>query len=226
MAEAEGEAPLLPDSDLPLTLNKTWALANGLPYERAGAARAKVGEGPQEGVAAVEGGLTGEGSVELSAPPAEVWKLLLDPDTLAAVVPGCETLEQVAEDSFRAEVQIGVAGIKGVYSAEIELRDKKEPSSVRLVGKASGALGFGEGEGRVTLEPAGEGRTKLAYSYRANVGGKVAAVGQRMLGTVTKILIGQFFRGFERRLKSSGKSSGDGGKPGGFFSRLFGGGGS
>ena len=220
IANAAADALGTFDIVLPLTLNKTWSMANGLEYERAGAARAKIGEGPQE-AGAVEGGLTGKGSVELSAPPADVWKLLLDPNTLAAVIPGCEALEQVGDDSFTAEVVIGVAGIKGVYSAEIDLRNKIEPKSVRLVGKAAGALGFGAGEGRVTLEPLGDGRTRLSYSYRANVGGKVAAVGQRMLGTVTKILIGQFFRGFERRLKSSG----DGGDQGpGFFRRLFGGG--
>ena len=219
IANAAADALGTFDIDLPLTLNKNWAAANGIPYERAGAARAKVGEGPQE-AGAVEGGLTGEGSVELSAPPAEVWKLLLDPDTLAAVVPGCEALTQESEDRFTAEVVIGVAGIKGVYSADIELRDKQEPHSVRLVGKASGALGFGQGEGRVTLDAVGDGRTRLTYSYRANVGGKVAAVGQRMLGTVTKLLIGQFFRGFDRRLKSGGDAAASGG---GLLRRLFGG---
>jgi 2-furoyl-CoA dehydrogenase large subunit len=219
IANAAADALGTYDIELPLTLNKTWALANGLPYERAGAARPKVGDGPQEG--GVEGGLTGEGSVELNAAPDAVWRLLLDPDTLAAVVPGCEELEQTGPDSFRAEVMIGVAGIKGLYSAEIELRDKVENESVRLVGKASGALGFGQGEGRVRLEAIADGRTKLSYSYRANVGGKVAAVGQRMLGTVTKILIGQFFRGFDRRLRGDGGGSSGGT---GFFRRLFGGG--
>ena len=220
IANAAADALGTFDIELPLTLNKTWAKANGLEYARAGAARAKVGDGPKE-AGRVEGGLTGSGSVELSASPADVWKLLLDPDTLAAVVPGCEALDQVGDDSFTAQVTIGVAGIKGVYSAEIDLKDKVEPTSVRLVGKASGALGFGEGEGKVTLEAIGDGRTRLSYTYRANVGGKVAAVGQRMLGTVTKLLIGQFFRGFDRRLKSGG-----GARRPGFFWRIFGGGGS
>ena len=217
IANAAADALGTFDIELPLTLNKNWAAANGLPYARAGAAKSKVGDGPRE-EDSFEGGLTGDGSVELSAPPEEVWKLLLDPDTLAAVVPGCEELNQVGQDSFTAEVTIGVAGIKGVYSAEINLRDKVDAQSVRLVGKASGALGFGQGEGNVTLEAVGDCRTRLTYSYRANVGGKVAAVGQRMLGTVTKLLIGQFFRGFDRRLTSSGggQTSGKG-----FFGRLF-----
>jgi 2-furoyl-CoA dehydrogenase large subunit len=220
VANAAADALGTFDIELPLTLNKNWAAANGLDYQRAGGTKAKVGDGPRE-AAHVEGGLTGDGSVELSAPPVDVWKLLLDPDTLAAVVPGCEELNQVGEDSFTAEVVIGVAGIKGVYSAEIDLRDKIEGRSVRLVGKASGALGFGQGEGNVTLEPVGDNGTRLTYSYRANVGGKVAAVGQRMLGTVTKLLIGQFFRGFDRRLKS--ESGGEKTAGGGFFGKLFGG---
>jgi 2-furoyl-CoA dehydrogenase large subunit len=218
IANAAADALGTYDVELPLTLNKTWSKANDLEYARAGASRAKVGDGPQD-PNSVKGGLIGSGSVKLSGSPADVWELLLDPDTLAAVVPGCEALEQVGEDSFSAQVVIGVAGIKGVYNAKINLCDKVEAQSVRLIGSASGALGFGEGEGTVTLEQLNDGRTLLDYSYRANIGGKVAAVGQRMLGTVTKLLIGQFFRGFDRRLKKGGDKSGIVRQ---FFLRLFG----
>jgi 2-furoyl-CoA dehydrogenase large subunit len=71
--------------------------------------------------------------------------------------------------------------------------------SVRLVGRASGALGHGTGEGLVRLAPDREG-TRLTYRYRAEAGGKVAAVGQRLLGTVTRVLIAEFFRALERRV--------------------------
>jgi 2-furoyl-CoA dehydrogenase large subunit len=125
---------------------------------------------------------------------------LIDPNELAAIVPGCRTLTQDGPDRYRAEVLIGVAGIRGLYKAEIELHDKREPSSVRLVARASGALGFGAGEGDVTLNALPDGGTRLAYRYRADVGGKVAAVGQRMLGTVTRLLIAEFFRSLERRI--------------------------
>jgi len=200
IANAAADALGTFDIDLPLTLNKNWSAANELPYQRAGTAKARVGSSLQEMVSS-EGGLTGSGSVELSASRGEVWKLLLDPGTLAAVVPGCEELRQVSDDNFTAEVKIGVAGIKGVYSAEIELRDKIEGESISLVGRASGGLGYGQGEGRVALKAINDNRTRLSYEYTANVGGKVAAVGQRMLGTVTKLLIAQFFKGFDRRLK-------------------------
>ena len=95
---------------------------------------------------------------------------------------------------------IGVAGIRGTYRAQIEMRDKKQGQSVRLVGKASGALGFASGSGFMTLHPEAGGRTRLTYRYEADVGGKVAAVGQRMLGSVTRYLIAQFFQALERRI--------------------------
>ena len=188
------------DVELPLTLNRLWALAQGHSYRR-GSADAAAADAAVPGAAARGGALSGSGTVELSAPPSTVWRMLLDPETLAAVVPGCRALEKTAGDVYTAEVDIGVAGIRGRYAASIELRDLREPHSARLVGTASGALGFGTGEGVVTLEPADGGGTRMSYEYQADVGGKVAAVGQRMLGTVTGILIRQFFRGFERRLK-------------------------
>jgi 2-furoyl-CoA dehydrogenase large subunit len=192
IANAVADALGRDDITLPLTLQRVWALANNVePALR----RTKTQDKPE----LPPGGLRGEGEVTIPAPPAEVWRRLLDPTELAAIVPGCERLEQAGPDRYVAEVTIGVAAIRGLYKAEIELTDKQEPTSVRLLGKASGALGFGTGEGIVRLVPKGNA-TRLTYVYRAEVGGKVAAVGQRMLGTVTRVLIAQFFRALERRV--------------------------
>jgi 2-furoyl-CoA dehydrogenase large subunit len=193
MANAVADALGRDDVVLPLTLQRVWALANGRDLQ---AKRATV-EGDRPLAA---GALTGEGEVVLSAPVAEVWRRLVDAQELAAIVPGCQSLTQDGPDSYSAKVVIGVAGIRGSYDARIELRDKQEGRSVRLVGKASGALGFGSGSGLITLTPEQDGRTRLHYRYAADVGGKVAAVGQRMLGTVTKLLIAQFFRSLELRI--------------------------
>jgi 2-furoyl-CoA dehydrogenase large subunit len=192
IANAVADALGRDDITLPLTLQRVWALANDV---QPAAPRVESKDMP----ALPPGGLRGEDEVTISAPPAEVWRRLTDPTELAAIVPGCERLQQAGPDRYTAEVTIGVAGIRGLYAAEIELKDKQEPVSVRLVGKASGALGFGTGEGLVRLAPEGEG-TRLTYSYRAEVGGKVAAVGQRLLGTVTRVLIAEFFRALERRV--------------------------
>ena len=193
MANAVADALGRDDVVLPLTLQRVWALANGRDLQ---AKRATV-EGDRPLAA---GALTGEGEVVLSAPVAEVWRRIVDAQELAAIVPGCQSLSQDSPDSYSAKVVIGVAGIRGSYDARIELRDKQEGRSVRLVGKASGALGFGSGSGLITLTPEQDGRTRLHYRYAADVGGKVAAVGQRMLGTVTKLLIAQFFRSLQLRI--------------------------
>jgi 2-furoyl-CoA dehydrogenase large subunit len=134
-----------------------------------------------------------------------VWRRLLDPNELAAIVPGCRELTQDAPDRYSAKVVIGVAGIRGSYDARVELREKKDGQSVRLLANAHGALGFGRGWALVTLRPEANGATRLAYNYEADVGGKVAAVGQRMLGSVTRYLIGQFFSALERRIAPPGK---------------------
>jgi 2-furoyl-CoA dehydrogenase large subunit len=195
IANAVADALGRDDIILPLTLQRVWSLANGGPA-RIKAAAPQTTERPSS----IAGGLTGDGEVTLSAPPAEVWHRLIDPNELAAIVPGCRTLTQDGPDRYRAEVLIGVAGIRGLYKVEIELHDKREPHAVRLVARASGALGFGAGEGDVTLSALPDGGTRLSYRYRADVGGKVAAVGQRMLGTVTRLLIAEFFRALERRI--------------------------
>jgi 2-furoyl-CoA dehydrogenase large subunit len=191
IANAVADALGCDDITLPLTLQRVWALANDIELTE---------PAPKDSEARLpEGGLRGEGDVMISAPPAEVWRRLIDPNELAAMVPGCERLQQNGPDRYTAEVTMGVAGVRGRYHAEIELKDKQAPSSVRLVGKASGALGFGSGEGIVILTPA-DGGTRLTYAYRAEIGGKVAAVGQRLLGTVTRVLVGEFFAALERRI--------------------------
>ncbi len=197
IANAVADALGRDDITLPLTLQRLWALANGKdaarrPPRAAPAASTQTFAG--------QGALKGNGEIVLSAPVAEIWRRLVDPAELAAIVPGCRSLRQDAPDRYSAEVVIGVAGIRGAYETTIELRDKNEPRSVRLVGTASGALGFGTGSGLVWLSAEPDGRTRLRYEYAADVGGKVAAVGQRMLGTVTRYLIGQFFAALERRI--------------------------
>ena len=202
VANAVADALGRDDITLPLTLQRVWALANGRDIARA----APRGHRDRPGPRPAAGALAGGGEVVLSAPVAEVWRRLLDPNELAAIVPGCRNLRQESPDRYVAEVVIGVAGIRGVYQAEIEMRDKREGQSVRLIGKAAGALGFGSGSGLVTLAGDPDGRTRLRYDYEAEIGGKVAAVGQRMLGTVTRFLIAQFFEALELRISGRRRS--------------------
>jgi 2-furoyl-CoA dehydrogenase large subunit len=185
------------DISLPLNLRRLWAFANG--HDPIAKARSPVSATRTAGSARSDA-LTGRGEVTLSAPVEEIWRHLLDPRELAAIIPGCRNLTQDGPDRYSAQVVIGVAGIRGTYRAQIDLRDKMEKTSLCLVGKAFGPLGFGSGSGFVSLRPEAGGHTRLEYRYEAEIGGKVAAVGQRMLGIVIRYLIAQFFHSLERRI--------------------------
>jgi len=233
IANAVSDALGRDDIVLPLTLRRVWSLANGVGasapatrtdviagldpaihplrkesmqggWTRGSRPRVTAVDvaGSQTIRPATEPGLTGEGEALLHAPPAAVWRRLIEPQELAAVIPGCRELSLIGPDRYRASVMIGVAGIRAVYDIEMALADKREPESLRLVGTARGALGFGTGEAWVTLTEA-RGRTRLAYRYEAQIGGKVAAVGNRMLGTVTALLIAELFRAVDRRIAPS-----------------------
>ncbi len=137
--------------------------------------------------------LFGEGSATVDAPRERVWEWLLDPNALAAIVPGAHGIEKTSDTEFRADVTLGVGPVKGRYRAAISLSDMQPPEAVTLTGTAEGGLGFGRGIGRVTLREAARGRTTLSYSYEAAIGGKVASIGGRLLDGAAKVIIDQFF---------------------------------
>ncbi|MBP1849290.1 2-furoyl-CoA dehydrogenase large subunit [Rhizobium halophytocola] len=163
--------------------------------------------------------LTGEGAAEVVADRETVWKMLLDPKTLETIIPGAHGVEKVTDTHFRADVTLGVGPVKGRYRAEIELSDLNAPESVTLSGGTEGALGFGEGQGRITLEDLGEGRTRVSYTYEAAIGGKVASVGGRLLDGAAKVVIGQFFKALAGH--AGGGNSTDSRLPG-WLQQLFG----
>jgi len=142
--------------------------------------------------------LSGEGSAKVNASPEAVWAMLLDPATLQAVIPGCHGVEKISDTHFRADVTIGIGPVKGRYRAEVKLSDLDAPQAVTLGGSAEGALGFGSGEGRITLAPE-NGGTLVRYEYDAAIGGKVASIGGRLLDGAARVIIGQFFSALARQ---------------------------
>jgi 2-furoyl-CoA dehydrogenase large subunit len=142
--------------------------------------------------------LRGAGETLVQAPPETVWALLLDPDVLASVIPGAHGVTKLSDTRFTADVTLGVGPVKGRYKAEITLSDLDAPRAATLSGTVTGALGSGGGSGRVTLEPDGAG-TRIGYTYEAAVGGKVAAVGGRLLDGAARVIIGGFFAALARR---------------------------
>ena len=125
--------------------------------------------------------------------------MLLDPATLQAVIPGCHNVEKISDTHFRAEVTIGIGPVKGRYRADVKLSDLDPPHAVTLGGSAEGALGFGGGEGRITLIPTENGGTAIRYVYEAAIGGKVASIGGRLLDGAARVIIGQFFTALARQ---------------------------
>jgi len=133
-----------------------------------------------------------EGSYDVPAPRARVWDAFLDPQMLKQAIPGCEKLEPLGNDEYKATMKVGVAAVKGTFDGKVRLLDKQPPGSYRMAVEGSGAPGFVRGDVSITLAEAGAD-TKVSYVADMQVGGLIAGVGQRLLGGVSKMMADQFF---------------------------------
>jgi len=133
-----------------------------------------------------------EGSYDVKAPRQKVWEAFLDPETLRKAIPGCEKLELIGNDEYKATLKIGVAAVKGTFEGKVRLLEKKPPESYRLAAEGSGGPGFVRADTLITLTDA-DGGTRVSYSADVQIGGLIAGVGQRMLGGVSKMMADQFF---------------------------------
>jgi uncharacterized protein len=133
-----------------------------------------------------------EGSYEIAAPREQAWEAFLDPERLRQAIPGCEKLEAVGPDEYKATMKVGVGAVKGTFEGKVRLADKQPPESYRLLVDGSGAPGFLRGDTVITLVDSGSG-TRVSYSADVQVGGLIAGVGQRMLGGISKMMADQFF---------------------------------
>jgi 2-furoyl-CoA dehydrogenase large subunit len=140
----------------------------------------------------------GAGEMEVPASPEAVWQILLDPQQMAKIVPGCEALDAIEENKFRGAVILGAGPVKGRFDAWIDLTDLEEPTHAKLIGGADGALGSSRGTGSFTLTPTGTG-TLVKYEYSVELSGKVAAVGGRLIRGAARQLIDRFMRALVRQ---------------------------
>jgi 2-furoyl-CoA dehydrogenase large subunit len=232
IANAVADALGVKDIALPLTPRRLHGLMAGTePPRPAGAGVAKV-EVPAQ--TSREGRtMRGEGSFEVAAPPAAVWRALLDPDSLKAVIPGCHDLRKTGENDYVADVSLGVGPVRGRFTATVGLSDLVTETSGRIGGALTGPLGSASGSGLLRLSPS-EAGTRIDYDYTVAIGGKVAAVGGRLLDGATQVIIRQFFERLGRRLaaltagplpnRPPHAGEGDEGRAGpGLWRRLFGG---
>lgn len=140
-----------------------------------------------------------EGSYTFDAPRDRVWTVLMNPDALKSCVPGCESFVPSGENAYDATLKVGVAAIRGTYKSSIKLTDIAEPSSYKMNVEGKGGAGFVRGVAAIELVDQGD-KTLLNVLGDGNVGGTVAGVGQRMLGGVAKMLMGQFFDCLKKQL--------------------------
>ncbi|MEI2472649.1 carbon monoxide dehydrogenase subunit G [Peribacillus frigoritolerans] len=147
--------------------------------------------------------MEGKGSLNLPAGIEKSWDVLLDSEVLKRCIMGCKKLELVEENKYEADISMGVASVKGDYSTTIELGNINKPISYQMIVKGEGGPGSIEAVADITLESVDENNTVLSYSFEAEVGGKVAMVGQRMLGGVSKLVIKDFFKKFGKELKNA-----------------------
>lgn len=120
----------------------------------------------------------------------KVWAFLMNPESIAKVMPGCERLEEVGPDTYEATLKLGIAAVKGVYTGSVQLLDKDPPTHYRMRIDGSGTPGFVKGEATIDLTEQ-DGKTTLTYDADTQVGGLIANVGQRMIGGVAKMLVNQ-----------------------------------
>jgi 2-furoyl-CoA dehydrogenase large subunit len=201
------------DVELPLTPSKIIDLIGAEePPPSKSVAQPQAAPAPAAGGGKGGKALAARGEVALDAPPEAVFKVLLDPVALAKVIPGCNALEPAGENRYRADVSVGVGMIKARYAAEVALSELDPPRSLRLAGSGLSSVGSARGSGIVTLEPS-KGGTLLRYDYSAEVSGKVAAVGSRMLEGAAKIVLNQLFEQLGR--EAGGQGTRPGAKAGG-----------
>lgn len=140
------------------------------------------------------------GEYRIGAPRAEVWAALNDEQVLKLCIPGCEEIERTSDTTLTAKVVQKIGPVKARFDSAIELTDIVPPESYTLQGEGQGGVaGFAKGAARVALEEDGD-ETILRYTAHAQVGGKLARVGSRLIDATAKKVAGKFFDNFHRHL--------------------------
>lgn len=141
-------------------------------------------------------------SRDIAATADVVWAALLNPDVLKACVPGCETMTGSPEDGFEAVVVAKVGPVSARFTGAVKLSEMHPGQSIRISGEGKGGpAGYAKGGAQVTLEPM-SGGTKLTYEVEANVGGKLAQLGSRIIDGFAKKMADEFFSRFQSTVEA------------------------
>jgi len=145
-----------------------------------------------------------KGEEKIPAPIGKEWAALNDPDVLKASIPGCQSLDKKSDTELTAVVSLKIGPIKAKFNGEVELKNLNPPHSYTIQGEGKGGIaGFAKGGADVNLAEDGADSTVLTYSAKAEVGGKLAQLGSRLIESTSKKLAGQFFRNFNKAVSSA-----------------------
>lgn len=137
------------------------------------------------------------GERRIQAPRQRVWDALNDPEMLKAAIPGCESVTRTAEDAFEAKVAIKIGPMAAKFGGKVKLENINAPVSYTITGEGNGgAMGFAKGGADVALDEVGPDETLLKYTVKAQVGGKMAQLGARLIDSTAKQMSDQFFDRF------------------------------
>jgi len=141
------------------------------------------------------------GEYRIPAPREQVWAALNDPETLKASLPGCESLERVSDQEFAATVVAKVGPVRAKFNGQVTLSDLNPPESYKISGEGKGgAAGFAKGGADVRLTEESAELTVLSYTAKADVGGKLAQLGSRLIDATAKKMADDFFENFRKQL--------------------------
>ena len=133
------------------------------------------------------------GEETIQATQDQLWSALNDPLVLTRCVPGCKAMIETSPDNYKVEMQLRVAAVGGSFEGEISLFDKVPPTTCSIQVSGAGTLGHGNGSATFEIIPEGAAACRLKYQGVGEIGGLVAGVGQRILSSVSKHLVGKFF---------------------------------
>ena len=137
-----------------------------------------------------------EGSQIIKAPRELLYRKMLDPEILRRCLPGCQSLEDDENGSYKMTLKVGVGVINGIFTGSIKLEEMKEPEHYKMIIDAKGPVGFLKGHGLIDLSEQGE-KTLLSYVGEISVGGAIAVLGHRMIQSTAKSMAEQFFAAVE-----------------------------
>jgi uncharacterized protein len=139
------------------------------------------------------------GEYLLPADKPTVWAKLNDPAVLQACIPGCEEFTVTGDNAYHAVAKVKIGPVSARFKGSVQLLDIDAPTSYRIQGQGDGGIsGFAKGGAKVRLEEADGGQTKLIYDVEAEVGGKIAQLGSRLVASVAKKNADMFFASFAK----------------------------